>query len=165
MNAPDHAPIRHLVLCFGNELHGDDGFGPAVGRLLTDPDGTPLPPGWAVHQIGTRGLDALALLHDCDTAILIDASAPQGRPGRLHEPASIGIEKADGHGTGLGWVLRALRAGDGPQPKLRLLCAEMSEVSMFHMHLSAAVAAAVAPAAAQVRGWMEAASPIPTPAC
>lgn len=148
---------RRLLLCFGNELHGDDGFGPAVGRRLA---AQPLPPSWQLHQIGTCGLDALALLQDCETAILIDAAAPDGQPGRLREldAAAVPVEAAlAGHGMGLGFVLRALQAGGGtPVPALRILTAEMAAVDMFRMDLSPAVAAAVDPAAARVRDWMTA---------
>lgn len=158
-------PRARLVLCFGNELHGDDGFGPAVGRRLADDPARPLPPTWQLHQIGTRGLDALALLHDCKTAILVDAAAPQGHPGRLCEPDPAGLvpeQTLAGHGLGLGGLLQALRALHGeagptarPGPVLRLLTAEMSALTPFRLGLSEAVEAAVAPAAAQVHQWMQ----------
>lgn len=163
MNGPSLRP--RLVLCFGNELHGDDGFGPAVGRRLADDLAWPLPPGWQLHQIGTRGLDALALLHDCEIAILVDAAAPQGHPGRLCEPdpAELVPERTlTGHGLGLGGLLQALhtlhdQAGPTARPglTLRLLTAEMSALTPFRLGLSEAVEAAVAPAAAQVHQWMQ----------
>ncbi|MEX8518183.1 MAG: hydrogenase maturation protease [Leptothrix sp. (in: b-proteobacteria)] len=146
---------RHL-LCFGNELHGDDGFGPAVGRRLA---ALPLPPPWQLHQMGTRGLDALALLQDCEAAIVIDAAAPDGQPGRLRELAAsaVPVETAlAGHGMGLGFVLRALQASGAPLPALRILTAEMTEVRMFCMSLSPAVSAAVDAAVVQVWHWMAA---------
>ncbi|MFM2058043.1 MAG: hypothetical protein RLY71_2428 [Pseudomonadota bacterium] len=158
-------PRPRLVLCFGNELHGDDGFGPAVGRRLADDPARPLPPGWQLHQIGTRGLDALALLHDCAAAILVDAAEPQGQPGRLCTPDLAGMAPEPvlaGHGLGIGSLLQALHAlhdAAGPTPRpgpaLRLLTAEMSALTPFRLGLSEAVEAAVAPAAAQVRQWME----------
>ena len=148
--------MRRHLLCFGNELHGDDGFGPVVGqRLLAQP----LPPTWELHQVGTRGLDALSLLLDCDAAIVIDAAAPDGQPGRLRErdASAVAVEASIvGHGMGLGFVLRALQASGEPRPALRILTAEMADVSPFRMSLSPAVAEAVDAAVAQVRDWMAA---------
>lgn len=148
--------MRRHLLCFGNELHGDDGFGPAVGQRLA---AQPLPPPWQLHQVGTRGLDALSLLLDCEAAIVIDAAAPDGQPGRLREldASAVAVEASIvGHGMGLGFVLRALAASGGRQPALRILTAEMADVSPFRMSLSPPVAEAVDAAVVQVRGWMTA---------
>ncbi|ACB33615.1 hydrogenase maturation protease [Leptothrix cholodnii SP-6] len=146
--------MRRHLLCFGNELHGDDGFGPAVGRRLL---AQPLPRPWELHQIGTRGLDALSLLLDCEAAIVIDAAAPHGQPGRLREldVSAVATEASIvGHGMGLGFVLRALQASGEPRPALRILTAEMADVSPFRMSLSPAVAEAVDAAVVQIRLWM-----------
>jgi hydrogenase maturation protease len=146
---------RRQVLCFGNELHGDDGFGPAVGRALAE---LGLPGGWELHQLGTRGLDALALLQDCEAALLVDAEAPAGQPGRLRERRAdeLGSEASlVGHGMGLGFVLQALRAMPVRPGVLRILTAEMAEVRSFHLALSPAVAGAVEPAARQLGRWMQ----------
>lgn len=148
---------RRTVLCFGNELHGDDGFGPAVGRALAE---SGLPPGWALQSVGTRGLDALALLQGCQVALLVDAEAPAGQPGRLRERRADAIASEAsvvGHGMGLGFVLRALQAlpvADRLEV-LRLLTAEMAEVRSFQLALSPAVADAVEPAAQRLRHWMQ----------
>ncbi len=142
-----------LVLCFGNELHGDDGFGPAVGRRLA---GDGFPGGWALHQIGTRGLDALDLLLGCEAALLIDAAAPQGHPGRVSMggTCTVPVESTPvGHGMGVGHLLATLRALNHT-PRLQLLTAEMAEVRSFHIGLSLAVKAAVPKAAALAVDWM-----------
>lgn len=152
--AVDAAP--HRVLCFGNELHGDDGFALAVGRQLAAQG---LPAGWSLHEVGTRGLDALALLLDCQTALLLDAAQPAGQPGRLAEldPRTVPVETGlAGHAMGLGYTLQVLRSSGAPWPALRLLTAEMAAVQPYRLGLSAAVQQAVAPAVQQVRAWMQA---------
>ena len=153
-----HGP-RHALLCLGNELHGDDGFGIAVGRALAA-SGLPAP--WQLVSAGTRGLEALAVLQDCATAIVVDAAAPAGRPGRLQQwqPEDVALEDARAdHGLGLGWVLRALRslhdATPAAAPRLRILTAEMSGLQPFHIGLSAPVQAAVPAATARLRAWMQ----------
>lgn len=149
----------HALLCLGNELHGDDGFGPAVGRLLAA-QGLPAP--WQLVQAGTRGLEALAALQGCEAAIVVDAAAPAGRPGTLRswQPQEIAVEDTPGdHGLGLGWVLDAWRSMQAhaslPLPPLRILTAEMSTLAPFRLGLSAAVEAAVPLAAERVRAWMQ----------
>ena len=115
------------VLCFGNELHGDDGFGPAVGRRMA---AMALPADCEVFEAGTRGLDAMALLEGCSVAVLVDAAAPAGHPGRLAELAVEALAQEDaraGHGQGLGYALQGwLGAAARPWPRLHLLTAEMS---------------------------------------
>lgn len=150
-------PARRQIVCFGNELHGDDGFGPAVGRRLAE---SGLPAGWALHPVGTRSLDALALLQDCEAAILVDAEAPCGRPGRLRERRADELRPeatlAD-HGQGLGFVLQALpqlRAADAPAPRLRILTAEMDGLRRFDPVLSPGVAQAVDEALPRLWQWM-----------
>lgn len=150
---------RLALLCLGNELHGDDGFGPAVGRTLAA-QGLPAP--WQLVQAGTRGLEALAALQGCEAAIVVDASAPAGRPGRLQRwrPDQVALEgaRAD-HGLGLGWVLRALQslhaASPGTAPRLCIMTAEMSAIGSFRVGLSAPVQAAVPEAAALLQRWMQ----------
>lgn len=151
--------MRHLI-CFGNELHGDDGFGPAVHRRLA---GLALPPDLRLYQAGNRGLDALVLFEGCDEAILVDAAAPAGQPGRVGELDAAAIEAASaaemdtalpGHGTGVGYLLRALAALGGPQPRLRIVAAEMAAISAFRPGLSIPMAAAVEEAVVLLRGWL-----------
>lgn len=148
----------HVLLCLGNELHGDDGFGPAVGRMLAA-QGLPRP--WQLVQAGTRGLEALAALQDCAAAIVVDAAAPAGQPGRLRRwrPEEIALEDARAdHGMGLGWVLRALQSlqADLPRqaPRLDILTAEMTELAGFHIGLTPPLQAAVARAVAELQRWM-----------
>jgi Ni,Fe-hydrogenase maturation factor len=61
---------RTLVLGAGNETAGDDGFGPAVVRLLSSLD---LPAGVELADGGILGVDLLARLDEFDDLILVDA--------------------------------------------------------------------------------------------
>lgn len=145
--------MRHLI-CFGNDLHGDDGFGAAVCRHLA---ALPLPDDVRVFEAGTRGLDALALFEGCDEAILVDASEPAGQPGRLSFPAPTeltGESDLPGHGAGVGYLLHALAALGGPVPALRIVAAEASALMPFHPGLSPAMAQAVEETVALLRGWL-----------
>jgi len=145
--------MRHLI-CFGNSLHGDDGFGPAVYRRLS---ATSLPPQWRLFEAATRGLDALVLFDGCDEAVLVDACAPAGQPGRLHQPSPSEIGESwvgSGHGEGVGYLIRALSALDQIPPTLRILAAEMAALSPFQPGLSGPMAGAVDEAEALLRGWL-----------
>ncbi len=144
--------MRHLI-CFGNDLHGDDGFGPAVCRRLAE---QPLPADVRVFEAGTRGLDALALFEGCDEAIVVDAAEPAGQPGRLAFPdAEICAEDSSlpGHGAGVGYLLRALSALGTP-PRLRVMTAEAAALTPFQPGLSPPVETAVEEAAQVLRGWL-----------
>ena len=60
------------ILCFGNPLHGDDGFG---DRRLREGSPLPLPDDLRLIEAGAAGLAALALFQDCDEVIIVDAVA------------------------------------------------------------------------------------------
>lgn len=145
--------MNHLI-CFGNELHGDDGFGAVVyQRLLA----LGAPPGWLLFETGSRGLDALALFDGCEQAIIVDAAAPAGCPGRLIQPKAADIETSaavDVHGAGVGYLLRALAVLDR-RPQLRVIAAEMTELTSFQPGLSPAVEQAVERVIPILRRWME----------
>lgn len=71
---------RILVVGIGNPDRGDDGIGPIVVRLLA---------GRVSREVVLieRPGDALALIDDWaghDAVILVDASAPDAEPGRVH---------------------------------------------------------------------------------
>lgn len=148
--------MRH-VICFGNELHGDDGFGTAVYRRLAVMS---LPADARLFEAGTRGLDVLRLFEGCEEAILVDAAEPAGQPGRLAFPdpdACAEDAAVTGHGAGLGYLLRAL-AALGAEPRLRIVTAEAAAATPFRPGLSAEVELAAAAATAVLCGWLELAS-------
>ncbi|OHX36223.1 hydrogenase maturation protease [Methylomonas sp. LWB] len=145
--------MPHIV-CFGNPLHGDDGFGAAVYTRLNE---TPLPDGWRAFDAGTSGLNALWLFRDCGEAIIVDSLAPGAEPGRLREltAGDVLTEAAPvGHGGGVGYLLQALQAMPEPPPRVRIVAVESADVSAFRPGLSAPVAAAVAPAVALIRSYI-----------
>ncbi|UCV29783.1 hydrogenase maturation protease [Ferribacterium limneticum] len=137
---------RLRILCFGNPLHGDDGFGPTVGLALRR---KALPPGVEVVDCGTRGLDALHLFEDCTNLIIIDAMAGE-RPGTLHElsPHQVPVENAGsgGHGAGVGYLLAAVREMITKPPLIKIIAVEIGAVKSFSPGLSLEVAAAVSEA-------------------
>lgn len=134
--------VRH-ILCFGNPLHGDDGFGPAVYQRLA---ALPLPDDLRLVDAGTPGLAALALFQGCDEVIIVDALAASGEPGRLSQPSpeTIAAEAAlPGHGIGVGYLLQAVAALAESVPRIRILAVEVSAVTPFRPGLSEPVASAV----------------------
>lgn len=134
--------IRHIV-CFGNPLHGDDGFGHAVYRRLAS---LPAPADLRLFDAGTAGLSALALFRNCDETIIVDARAAGGVPGSLSQPSPqtlIAEAALSSHGAGVGYLLRALSALPEPMPNIRILAAEISTATPFQWGLSSPVADAV----------------------
>ena len=134
---------RLRILCFGNPLHGDDGFGPTVSLALRR---KALPAGVEVVDCGTRGLDVLHLFEDCTNLIIIDAMAGE-RPGTLHElnPHQVPVENAGsgGHGAGVGYLLAAVREMIAKPPLIKIIAVEIGAVKSFSPGLSLEVAAAV----------------------
>ena len=134
--------MRHII-CFGNPLHGDDGFGPAVYQRLA---ALPLPDDVRIFDAGASGPAALALFEDCDEAIIVDAMASGAAPGQIAElpPDAAFIEcRVSGHGAGVGYLLQALAARTEPTPRIRIIAAEAVRVAPFQPGLSEPVINAV----------------------
>lgn len=133
---------RHIV-CFGNPLHGDDGLGPAVYERLAE---RPLPDDVRVSDAGTAGPAAMALFDGYDRIVVVDASRPAGRPGRVWRPtreAILAEATASGHGVGVGHLLRCLEVTLDPLPAIDFVAVEAEVVEPFRLGLSASVARAV----------------------
>jgi coenzyme F420 hydrogenase subunit delta len=93
---PDHCAKPVVVLCSGNPLRGDDGFGPAVAARL---NASHVPPWAAVIDAGTgiRGLlfDMVTSERRPDRVLIVDAisldsaresgDTPVRRPGEVFE--------------------------------------------------------------------------------
>jgi len=145
---------RLRILCFGNPLHGDDGFGPAVALALrrhADPRLI------EVVDAGIRGLDALPLFENCEQVIVVDAMRGE-QPGRVHRlaPDQVPVEAATagGHGAGVGFLLQAVGQMLAAPPKIAVIAAEIGAPEAFRPGLSLPVAAAVAEAVDVIRsGW------------
>jgi hydrogenase maturation protease len=149
---PVCAAPRHIV-CFGNALHGDDGFGPQVFARL---QALALPDDVRLFLGGVAGLNALGCLEGCREAILVDAIAPAGAPGEVTvmqniRAADFAPEGNDAHGSGVAYLLRALEAIVVPLPRLILVGAQASGVRAFSPTLSPAVQLAVPRAVARIQ--------------
>ncbi|MFZ2450322.1 MAG: hydrogenase maturation protease [Methylovulum miyakonense] len=134
---------RHII-CFGNELHGDDGFGPRIYTELCQL-------AWAsdaeVFNAGIAGLDALRFLEGCRQAILVDALTNFGKPGDvcLVRPEELANrpQRLSGHGLGLPYLLEAFKSLRGPVPEILIVGVEVTAVKPFSPGLSAKTEQAV----------------------
>ena len=140
---------RVLVAGLGNVFLGDDAFGVEVVRSLrgSEPDGV------EVIDFGTRARDlAFALQDGYDGVVLVDATRQGGPPGTLYvlDPADPATpdHPVVGHALTLAGVL-ALARELGNCPPARVVGCEPAMLEPAE-GLSAAVAAAVGPAAALV---------------
>jgi hydrogenase maturation protease len=145
MNAPIH------VICFGNSLHGDDGFGPAVlARLRRES----LPANVTLFDGGVAGLAALGCFEGCAKAVVVDALRSGARPGSVRRLGPGDLAPSDEislHGLGVAHVVEALALGPGAAPEVVLVCAEIAALRPFAPGLSPEMAAAIEPAIALVR--------------
>lgn len=148
--------MRHVIF-FGNPLHADDGFGPAVFERMKH---CLLPDDVRLFNAGTCGLNALALFEGCREAIVVDAMAPGSHPGRITQPAADELLQEStlpGHGAGIGFLLSALATLAPPgTPAPRFVTAEAQHISPFTPGLSQAVQAAVEPASRLICRMLEA---------
>jgi hydrogenase maturation protease len=141
---------RLRILCFGNPLHGDDGFGPAVALALRRQLAAETA---EVIDCGNRGLDALHYFEDVRQVIVVDAMAGP-RPGTVHllGPREVPVEgHHGGHGAGVGYLLEAVRETLGSPPRIDIIVAEIGPVTTFVPGLSIEVAAAVSEAICLIR--------------
>ena len=135
--------VRLRVLCFGNPLHGDDGYGPAVALALRKQVKCA---GAEIVDCGNRGLDALHYFENVGHVIVIDAMAGP-RPGNVHllQAHEVPVESHHGgHGAGVGYLLEAVRKTIPHPPLIDVIAAEIGPVTTFVPGLSIEVAAAVA---------------------
>jgi hydrogenase maturation protease len=143
---------RHIV-CFGNELHGDDGFG---GRIYARLCQLTWPKDVEVFNAGISGLNALRFLEDCRQAILVDALANFGNVGEvfLLKPDDLADrpEQLTGHGLGLPYLLEALKVIREPLPDILIVGVEIAAVNAFSPGLSDKTEQAVAKTVHLIRG-------------
>lgn len=108
----------HLI-CLGNALHSDDGFGTALYYTLSRLD-------WPV---GVRVLDGtgrhggLTLFEHCERAIVLEALPPCcGAPGQVVRLADTDYpQEPQGMAVGTGPLLAAVRRIIHPAPQVELL--------------------------------------------
>lgn len=147
---------RHIV-CFGNELHGDDGFG---SRIYTQLRRLTWPKDVEVFNAGIAGLNALRFLEDCQQAILVDALANFGNVGEvcLLRPDELADrpQQLTGHGLGIPYLLEALKVIREPQPDILIVGVEVVAVDPFSPGLSDKTERAVPKTVQLIRGlWSE----------
>jgi hydrogenase maturation protease len=139
--------------------HGDDQLGWAVVDRLR----SRLPAGVPACKV-SGGLDLLARLEGHDEAILVDASAPAGRPGTIRAFDWPCDDFAEGrsfstHGLGLVAALRLAEALGRPPRRVHIVAVEAQETAPG-ADLSGAVARRLEDAAgvvlAAVRRYLEA---------
>jgi hydrogenase maturation protease len=149
---------RVLIAGIGNVFFGDDGFGVEVARRLA---AEALPPHIEVVDAGIAGLHlAYRLLEGYELFIAVDAVTRGQPPGTVYvlEPAlDESIGRADAHSVDLRSVLASARAMGGQLGRVLVVGCEPLDLQA-RMGLSAAVEAAIEPAARRVRELAEGAA-------
>jgi hydrogenase maturation protease len=146
-----------LVLCLGNELRRDDAVALRVADALrADPPG-----GAAVRTTAAAGLYLVDELDGFARAVVVDAV----RTGRHPAGTVLSFDLEDlrspegpsPHAIGLpSAIARARRAGLPVPARIHVVAIEVEELDVVGVGLTPAVAAAVAPAADEVRRALEA---------
>ncbi|WP_333875078.1 hydrogenase maturation protease [Methylobacter sp.] len=128
--------MQHIV-CFGNELHGDDGFGIRIYAQLCQ---LTWPKNVEIFNAGIAGLNALRFLENCSQAILVDALANFGNVGQIFvlrpEDLADRPEQLTGHGLGIPYLLEALKIIRNPLPDILIVGVEIAAVAAFCPGLS-----------------------------
>jgi hydrogenase maturation protease len=147
--SPEREP-RILIAGVGNAWLRDDGFGGEVARRLEQQQ---LPPGVAVMDAGTGGLDlAYEVMRGYDALVILDVSRQGGEPGTLYvmEVPEESVEGAidDGeainpHGMDPQTVLRFVRSIGAWPGRVMVIACEPAELDEMGFGLSADVRAAV----------------------
>jgi hydrogenase maturation protease len=103
--------VRTVVVGIGNDVRGDDGAGLAAVRLLRKLS----LPGIEIIELNGEITRVLDCLHECDSAILIDAVQSQMTPGTIHrfdashEPLPGITSQRSTHGISLTSLLELAR--------------------------------------------------------
>jgi hydrogenase maturation protease len=147
--SPEREP-RILIAGVGNAWLRDDGFGGEVARRLEQRE---LPPGVAVMDAGTGGLDlAYEVMRGYDALVVLDVSRQGGEPGTLYvmEVPEESVEGAidDGeainpHGMDPQTVLRFVRSIGAWPGRVIVIACEPAELDEMGFGLSADVRSAV----------------------
>lgn len=143
------------IVCFGNELHGDDGFGV---RIYTELCRLAWPKDVELFNAGIAGLNALRFLENCRKAILVDALANFGKAGEIcilrPEDLADRPQRLSGHGLGLPYLLEALKVIREPLPEILVIGVEINAAKPFSPGLSDNVAQAVPETVRLIRGLL-----------
>ncbi len=144
-----------LVLGVGNVLLRDEGVGVRVAREVEALGPGALPPGTAIVDGGTLGLDLLPLIEDAAALVLIDAVDLRAAPGAVRVLREDKLRSALGrhmssHQVGIGDLLAAARLA-GTLPEQVALVAIQPERVEIGLELTPAIEATVPTAVALVR--------------
>ena len=145
---------RHIV-CFGNELHGDDGFGARVYSELCQ---LAWPKDVEVFNAGIAGLNALRFMEACRRVILVDALANFGNVGEVcvlkPEELAARNQQVSGHGLGLPYLLEALKVIRDPLPEILIVGVEVTAIEPFSFGLSDKTEQAIPKTVRLIRGLL-----------
>jgi hydrogenase maturation protease len=152
LQEPDvsNRPKQILIAGIGNTWQRDDGFGSEVARRL---EAEELPPGVAVIDFGTGGLDlAYQVMYGYDALVMIDISRQGGAPGTLYvmevdeDEVTSGVEDGDAlnpHGMDPETVLRFIKLTGGWPGKVVIIACEPLTIEEMGVGLSPVVEEAV----------------------
>lgn len=139
-----------LIAGVGNSWLRDDGFGSEVARRLEQRE---LPPGVAVMDAGTGGLDlAYEVMRGYDALVILDVSRQGGAPGTLYvmeadeESVAGGIEDGEvinPHGMDPQTMLRFVKSAGAWPGKVIVIACEPEDVEQMGWGLSDQVQEAV----------------------
>jgi hydrogenase maturation protease len=156
---------RVRILCFGNLLAGDDGFGVHVERQLQGTLRERAGLSVEVIDAGLLGMSALTLFEDCEHVIVVDALGHAGEPGRVCRlelselaPPSAAFSAHALNLTHLFHVLPIVFEARTP-PTVTIVGAEIaapSGGSAFSMQLSSPLTAAIGPAIELIESELDA---------
>lgn len=82
MVLPTLADINLAIIGCGNPNRSDDGVGPEVIRRLREKN---LPDYVNLYDAGTDGMAVMYLARGATHLIIVDAKAPEGKPGAIYE--------------------------------------------------------------------------------
>ncbi len=131
------------VLCLGNDLLADDGFGPAVARELRQRE-------WPLEicEAAESGLYLLDRLQGCERLVVVDVvvtgSVPPGHVWLLQESEVRCAAGGSPHFVGVFEALRTARALGMATPKhVEIVAVEAADVTTIGGAMTSAIAAAV----------------------
>jgi len=151
-------PPKPLILCLGNEIISDDGFGPAVAdRLNADREVTDAAD---VIFAPLAGFALLDLLVDRPCVLIIDTiQTRDGIPGTLHHFSSDllvpGNHLTTSHQISLPTAIELGRRLGAKMPdRIDIIAVEAEDLTTLSETLTSSVEAAIPEAMASVRGWL-----------
>jgi hydrogenase maturation protease len=155
--------VRVHVVCFGNLLGGDDGFGIHVCQRLRGRALATTGADAHVFDAGLSGLAALTHFEGCDVVLVVDALAYAGEEGRVERlqlaDLSLPREAFSAHALDLNHLLHVLPiVFEGrAQPEVIVVGAQIRPPACgFSMELSPAIARAADEAVKRVEAELTA---------